>query len=83
MISCVRSFTVGLVIAEVTEPVGAGADNALEPMTGYPVLASAIAWGFDADEQFRLGLATLLDGFAAVPAADHRRLAVSHVAAPE
>jgi TetR/AcrR family transcriptional regulator, tetracycline repressor protein len=65
MISCVRSFTVGLVIAEVTEPVGAGVDNTLEPMTGYPVLASAIAGGFDADEQFRLGLAALLDGFAA------------------
>jgi hypothetical protein len=45
MISCVRSFTVGLVIAEVTEPVGSDADNTLEPMTGYPVLASAIAGG--------------------------------------
>jgi TetR/AcrR family tetracycline transcriptional repressor len=67
MISCVRGLTVGLVIAEVADPVGAAADTTPEPMTDYPVLASAIAGGFDADEQFRLGLAALLDGFAAVP----------------
>jgi TetR/AcrR family tetracycline transcriptional repressor len=65
MISCVRSLTVGLLIAELVEPVGATSDSTVEPMGDYPVLTSAISGGFDADEQFRLGLSALLDGFAA------------------
>jgi hypothetical protein len=30
----------------------------------FPALASAVAGGLDPDEQFRLGLSALLDGFA-------------------
>jgi len=65
MISCVRSLTVGLLIIELVEPVGAGSDSTIEPTTNYPVLTSAISAGFDADEQFQVGLSALLDGFPA------------------
>jgi TetR/AcrR family transcriptional regulator, tetracycline repressor protein len=64
MISCVRSLTVGLVIAEMVEPVGADADSAVLQVADFPALASAVAGGLDPDEQFRLGLSALLDGFA-------------------
>ncbi|MEU4243363.1 TetR/AcrR family transcriptional regulator C-terminal domain-containing protein [Actinoplanes sp. NPDC026619] len=65
MISCVRSLTVGLLIAELVEPVGATSDGTIDLRTDYPELTSAISGGFDADEQFRVGLSALLDGFAA------------------
>ena len=64
MISCVRSLTVGLVIAEVVEPVGADTDSTAAQAADFPTLASAVAGGLDPDEQFRLGLRALLDGFA-------------------
>ena len=67
MISCVRSLTVGLLIAELVEPVGASSESTIGPMADYPVLTAAISGGFDADEQFRVGLSALLDGFAVQP----------------
>ncbi len=72
MISCIRSLTVGLVTAELVQPVEPASDIDFEQIARFPALASAIAGGFDADEQFRLGLYALLEGVAAKPSAKTR-----------
>ncbi|GAA4606289.1 AcrR family transcriptional regulator [Actinoplanes octamycinicus] len=64
MISCVRGLTVGLTIAEVVEPAGAGDTPVPQSLAAFPALAAAVAGGYDADEQFQAGLAAVLDGFA-------------------
>jgi AcrR family transcriptional regulator len=48
MVACVRGFTLGLVVAEVTEVAGTTAGAAPDA---------------EADERFRFGLTALLDGF--------------------
>jgi hypothetical protein len=67
MISCLRAFTVGHLLAELGEPVGGPAtsiEDATAAMAAYPYLAAAVAAGYRADEQYEYGLQALLDGFA-------------------
>lgn len=66
MVNCLRTFTVGHVIAELGQPVGgptASPEEAAAIIAEYPNLASAIAGGYQPDEQYELGLQAMLDGF--------------------
>jgi AcrR family transcriptional regulator len=67
VISCLRAYTVGHVLAELGEPVGGpttATEDAATAMAAYPHLAAAIATGYRPDEQYERGLLALLDGFA-------------------
>jgi AcrR family transcriptional regulator len=67
MISCLRAYTVGHVLAERGEPVGGptiASEDAATAMAAYPHLTTAIATGYRPDEQYERGLHALLDGFA-------------------
>ncbi len=68
LVNCLRGFTIGRLLAEVSDPVGGPvpapeeAGTAMDAET-FPHLALAIAAGYDADEQFELGLEALITGF--------------------
>ena len=70
-VNCLGTFTIGHVLAEVGEPVG-GAVATLQEVTEmvteeqYPNLTKAFAQGYEyrPDEQYRLGLEAMIDGFA-------------------
>jgi TetR/AcrR family tetracycline transcriptional repressor len=70
IINCLGTFTVGHVLAEIGEPVGgatATAEDVAELVTEleYPHLAKVFAGGyaFRPEEQYRMGLRAMLDGF--------------------
>jgi TetR/AcrR family transcriptional regulator, tetracycline repressor protein len=67
LVSCLRAFTVGHVLVELGGPVGGAAEGpGATAITGsrHPVLAAAVADGYDADQQYEIGLAALVEGFA-------------------
>ena len=66
MISALRAYTIGQLLAEVVQPVGgpvASPDKAKALLDDYPNLARAVAGGYDPDAQYELVLRTMLDGF--------------------
>lgn len=66
MISSLRAYTIGHLLAEIGQPVGgptASPDEAKALFDGYPNLARAVAGGYDPDEQYELVLQAMLDGF--------------------
>lgn len=66
MVNCLRTYTVGHVIAELGQPVGgptASPEEAAAIIEAYPNLARAISGGYQPDEQYELGLQAMLDGF--------------------
>lgn len=68
LVNCLRGFTIGRLLAEVSDPAGGltleseEARSAMDAET-FPHLALAIAEGYDADEQFELGIEALIAGF--------------------
>jgi AcrR family transcriptional regulator len=72
VVNCAATFTLGHVMAEVGEPVGGQGttiDESLAAMTPqtHPHLVSAFQSGYEyrPDEQYELGLSSMLDGFEA------------------
>jgi TetR/AcrR family tetracycline transcriptional repressor len=70
-VNCLGTFTIGHVLAEVGEPVGGATATAQEVAEmvseeQYPNLTKAFAHGYEyrPDEQYRLGLEAMIDGFA-------------------
>jgi TetR/AcrR family tetracycline transcriptional repressor len=66
MISALRSYTIGQLLAEVGQPVGGpavGPDEATALIEHYPNLAKAVAGGYDPDAHYELTLQSMLDGF--------------------
>jgi TetR/AcrR family transcriptional regulator, tetracycline repressor protein len=73
LVSCLRAFTVGHVLVELGDPVGGasgGPDATAITDARYPVLAAAVHGGYDADRQYQIGLAALVDGFPDTRAVD-------------
>jgi TetR/AcrR family tetracycline transcriptional repressor len=67
VISCLRAFTVGHILAELGDPVGGPTtttEDAAAAMATYPHLSAAVATGYRPDKQYERGLYALLDGFA-------------------
>lgn len=66
MISSLRSYTIGQLLAEVGQPIGGpttSPNEATALIEHYPNLAKAIAGGYDPDAHYELTLQSMLDGF--------------------
>lgn len=63
MISALRSYTIGQLLAEIGQPVGGPATAELPLDETLPHLSRAVAGGYDPDADYAWTVGSLLDGF--------------------